>query len=98
MRNPGVLCLWMTRSYELFKPPSEPGQTRLPLITIGEPHEVTWWRERRPATRDEVLASIDGGLATLLQAARVDGPIAFEHLNRSYERAKALFPPEVVNG
>lgn len=95
MRNPGIAVLWITRSYEVFRPPyRRAGQTGLPLITVGEPESVTWWREGRPASRAEVDASINGGLPSLLEAAKVDGPFAVEALGKQYERAAALFPQE----
>jgi hypothetical protein len=86
-RNPGVACLWMTREYEIF----DDGNGR-PLITIGRPEEVTWWRERRPATRAEVDEAVESGLPILLGAARRDGPFAVETLEKQLTRARALFP------
>lgn len=95
MRNPGVMCLWITRSYEVFKPPHRAkGQTPLPLITIGDAQSVEWWREGRPATRAEVEASISGGIPTLLAAAKADGPFAVEMMGKQYEAAAALWPQE----
>jgi hypothetical protein len=86
-RNPGVICLWVTRSFEVFRD----GHGK-PLITIGDPDRVMWWREGRAATRDEVDASVTSGLPTLLSAAKTDGPFAVEALGRQYEAAKALMP------
>ena len=86
-RNPGVLCLWLTRSYELFD-----DGTGKALLTIGEPEHVTWWCEGRPATRAEVDASVAGGFPLLLAAAKRDGPFAVEALGRQYDRAQLLFP------
>src|SRR5262245_10451969 len=65
MRNPGVTCLWVTRAYEVFND----GRGK-PLITVGQPESVTWWREGRAATRLEVDASIESGLPNLITAAR----------------------------
>lgn len=95
MRNPGVACVWVTRSYEIFRPPSRaPGQTSLPLITIGDPHQVEWWREGRRATRAEVEASITGGIPTLMAAAKADGEFAVQMLGKQYDAAAALWPQE----
>jgi hypothetical protein len=86
LRNPGVVCLWATRSYQPFRVGDGV------LIRIGEPEEVSWWREGRPATRDEVEDSVATGLPILLDMARSEGPAALDALNRLYERARQLFP------
>jgi hypothetical protein len=86
-RNPGVVCLWMTREYETFRD----GRGGV-LITIGKPEHVTWWREGRPATRAEVEESVESGLPILLNAARSDGRFAVEALERQVIAARALFP------
>lgn len=87
LRNPGVTCLWTTRSYQTFAD-GRGGS----LIRIGEPEETSWWREGRPATRDEVEDSVATGLPILLDMARSEGPAAIDALNRLYERARQLFP------
>lgn len=86
-RNPGVTCLVITRGYEVF----DDGHGK-PLITIGEPEEVTWWREGRAATRDEVEESIDTGLPILLNAAKTDGPFAVAALEKYVARAQRYLP------
>lgn len=63
-RNPGVVMLWITREYEIFRADNGP------LIQMGTPTSVEWWRESRPATRAEVLHSIDEGLPNLEAIAR----------------------------
>lgn len=87
-RNPGVICLWTTRGYEVFND----GRDK-PLITIGTAERVTWWREGRSATRDEVEESITSGLPILLAEAKRDGPFAVEELGRGVERTRLLYPP-----
>lgn len=87
MRNPGVMCLWITRGYEVF-PDGRGGQ----LITVGAHETVTWWREGRPATRAEVQASIDSGIPILLNAARTEGPWAVKELGKQVDRVTALLP------
>lgn len=76
-RNPGVTCIWTIavtdakpHGYTLF----DDGRGR-PLIEIGMPSEVSWWREGRPATREEVLESIRTGLPAL-EAACEQEPLA----------------------
>jgi hypothetical protein len=87
MRNPGVICLWVTRSFERFREPD--GRF---LLTVGEPATVTWWCEGRPATRAEVQASVDSGLPNLLALAKSEGPFAVEELGKQVKRAEMLWP------
>ena len=86
-RNPGVVCLWITRSYELF----DDGHGK-PLITVGPPHDVTWWCEGRAARRAEVEASVESGLPALLVTAKAEGPFAVEALGKYVKRAEQLWP------
>lgn len=86
-RNPGVVCLWVTRGFEVFT--DDRGK---PLITVGAPERVTWWAEGRQATREEVQASMDGGLPILLQVAKQDGPFAVEQLGKQTRAVEALLP------
>lgn len=60
-RNPGVSCVWVTKSYKVFPDPK--GK---PLIKVGNPLSVAWWKEGRQATRAEVEASIESGCPALL--------------------------------
>lgn len=57
-RNPGVTLVWVTNQWELF-------QANGPLFHFGEPSRTMWFRERRPATRSEVLDAIESGLPAL---------------------------------
>jgi hypothetical protein len=66
-RNPGVTGLWTTKSYTKFSD-GMGGQ----LLRIGDPLYVSWWREGRPATRAEVLESIDTGVPNLEKVCRSD--------------------------
>lgn len=92
-RNPGVMCLWMTRSYEVFNA----GQGK-PLITIGEPTEITWWREGTQATRAAVIQSIDGGMPALMGLAKAEGMFAVKMLGRSYDRLQPWLPKGLERG
>src|SRR5882672_1305511 len=91
-RNPGVMCLWMTRTFEKFRVAKEQIGNDGILITVGEPADVTWWCEGRPATRDEVKASVDSGFVNLLNVAKLQGPVAIEELSKQAKRAEALWP------
>lgn len=92
-RNPGVMCLWVTREYETFRPPNwQPNQP--PLITIGEPETVEWWRESRRASRAEVDEAIAGGMPALLAIAQRQGDFAVTQLGFAYKKVQELLPPE----
>jgi hypothetical protein len=74
-RNPGVTLLWRTKGFTLFRAPD-----RRYLIRVGEPHEVACFAEGRRASRREVDESIAGGLPSLIELAKQDGPDAEEAL------------------
>lgn len=86
-RNPGVICLWITREYEVFND----GHGK-PLLTVGKPERVSWWCEGRAATRAEVDASVEGGLPILLTEARREGRFAVEALGKQVKFAEGFFP------
>ena len=87
LRNPGAVCVWITKSYRPFKP--EGGGL---LFSLGRPTEVLWWAEGRRATRKEVLASIDSGYPLLQEVARQEGHEAMAALATQREVAMALVP------
>ena len=62
-RNPGVVAVWTTRSYALFR-----DHRHRPLLEVGDPVHVEWYAAGRVATRAEVEASIDSGFPLLLDA------------------------------
>lgn len=59
-RNPGCCAVWNVRHYTLHRDPRGGLLFRLP-----SPTSVFWWCEGRPATREEVWASIESGLPFL---------------------------------
>lgn len=63
-RNPGVCAVWTTRRFAM-KP-------RYQLFDLGEPTEVTWWREGRPATYTEALDALVSGMEVLGEEAAKD--------------------------
>lgn len=75
-RNPGVTVLWTSgqRELELFSD----GRGGV-LIHLPTPHEVSWWREGRPATREEAMAAIDSGLPALEAMASCKSELAELH-------------------
>lgn len=91
-RNPGVTALWTTQTYHLFD-----AGNRKPLIALGPPVHVAWWREGRHATRREVQESIAGGLPALQQLAEEQdaldvGAGAVKELSRMLVVATQFFP------
>jgi hypothetical protein len=75
-RNPGVIMLWHTRTYEHWNVgKAMHGQKNDEwLITMGEPETVEWYSCGRAATRGEVVASIESGIHNLeAMAARQEG-------------------------
>jgi len=58
-RNPGVTCLWTTKRYFVHN------TARGPLFNIGRSESVEWSAEKLPATREQVLVSIDSGMPSL---------------------------------
>lgn len=86
-RNPGVSLLWIAKDYQVF----DDGQ-RKPLIQVGDPLETEWWCEGRPATREEVEASVESELPILEAVAREQGPEALAELARRKQEAERLYP------
>jgi hypothetical protein len=89
-RNPGVSLIWKCTRYSIFND----GKGK-PLIEVGQlTQPPTWWAEGRPATRAEILASIESGLplleATITQEANQDAARA--ELYRRRDQALALLP------
>lgn len=93
-RNPGVACVWITRSYRTFRP--SVGNDGI-LFNIGDPERVLWYAQGRTATRAEVLESIDSGFPLLKELADEQGPEAVAELYRYRERAMPLLPSEAAD-
>jgi hypothetical protein len=87
-RNPGVMCMWITKSFKPFKVHN--GY----LLDLGEPCFVTWWTEGRAATRAEVQASIAGGFPQLQAMAEQEGPDSVAGLSRKVAAVHRLLPQE----
>lgn len=89
-RQAGVSLIWYTpRRYGLF----DDGRGGV-LIKVGDPIRVGWYCEARPATRAEIIASIEGGLPILVEMAEQDGPDAIAELERRRLAAWRLLPEE----
>ncbi len=88
-RNPGVACVWVTKSYRTFRPQvGAPGI----LFELGDPEEVLWFARGRTATRYEVTASIDSGYPSLVEIAVQQGAEAVRELDGYRQRAMPLLP------
>jgi hypothetical protein len=87
-RNPGVSVVWMTHSYNVWRP--EEGGV---LFRVGEPEQVYFYAEGRPASRHEVVASIESGFHHLLELAQAEGSEAVEALMQAKSVAYKLLPP-----
>lgn len=76
-RNPGVVVLWTTKQYGIFR-----DENNRPLINIGEPTSLKWFAEGRKATLAEVHQSIESGICILDEVAAKEGTKATEQLNK----------------
>lgn len=86
-RNPGVALVWTTRRFRAYR--EQPGDG---LFFIGKPHKTEWFCQGRPATRDEVMASIKSGLPELVKVAAIEGEAALAMLARMTEDALQTLP------
>jgi hypothetical protein len=88
-RNPGVALVWITGRIRTRRDPD--GGL---LFDVGEPTETLWYCQGRPATRNEVLESIESGLPLLAEMAEKDGPRAVRQLEAMTATAMALLPAQ----
>jgi hypothetical protein len=94
-RNPGVLCLWTTRSYKPYHPGKDPREV---LFELGDPEHTEWYAEGRPALRSEVLESIKTGLPLLLEQCHGEQAAVHDLSRAVYREYKRIgeypFPDE----
>jgi hypothetical protein len=92
-RNPGVTLLWYTRRHELQTVRGRPGAGDGILFKLGRAFKTEWFREGRPATRAEVLESIETGLPIIREKAEQhDGPEGMALLEIQITQAYRLLP------
>lgn len=91
-RNPGVSLIWITTSYKVEVVRAQEGIAPGLLVRMGEPEECLWFAEGRPATRAEIMHSIDTGLPILRGAAEKDGEDAVRFLEERTAEAMELVP------
>jgi hypothetical protein len=84
--NPGVMALWITKSCAPFRPPG--GGV---LFRLGDPEEVTWWKQGRPATRAEVEEAFELGLEQRLKPL-CEEPSQVEDVERRAAAARRWGP------
>jgi hypothetical protein len=89
LRNPGVMCLWVTRSYRPFL--AEGGKSGM-LFEVGEPTETVWYAEGRLATRAEVLASLGEGATSLRALLAAQAPHELAAFDQALQAAQAYVP------
>lgn len=85
-RNPGVVAVWVSRSFSLFND----GRNNA-LVRIGDPIQVRWYAGGRDATRAEVMESIDSGFP-ILQAEARKQPGAMQALLRQRDAVVPYLP------
>ena len=88
-RNPGAVAIWITHTYLPFRDPNG-GM----LFSVGDPISIRFFREGRPATRTEILESINTGMPFLLGLAARENARAVLELFRQYNRALKLVPED----
>jgi hypothetical protein len=84
MRNPGVTAVWVSKNSRF--------ESHRRGFNLGDPEEVTWWCKGRPATREEVDASIASGIHHLQKMAAEEGWLAQQELLDYIKRAQPLLP------
>jgi hypothetical protein len=90
-RNPGVTLIWITESYDIYRDELRGGVRGL-LFRLGDPLEVTFWCEGRPALRHEVVESIESGYPILENMALQEGVDALKALMEAKAKAYELLP------
>jgi hypothetical protein len=90
-RNPGAICLWTCTSARTVR--ADRGGRGV-LFQLGDPSSVEWWAHGRAATRDEIEASIAGGLPFLRQVCDEEPtPSLVRAAHRGLDEALAAFVP-----
>lgn len=98
-RNPGCCCVYVTATYKPFQVGGGAGMNKGLLFELGPPERLEFWREGRPATREEVNESVRTGLPYLLDTAtRFDGPAGVAELQRQVDRFTKLLDVFLPDG
>ncbi|MDB5243787.1 MAG: hypothetical protein JWP57_4413 [Spirosoma sp.] len=86
-QNPAVVAVWVTRGYGPFRTGNGGA-----LLTFDDPEEVLWFKEGRPATREEVTEAIEAGLPAWRDMAEKEGPSSVDTLKQMVDRALTYLP------
>lgn len=91
-RNPGVALVWGTRRYDIML--LDPRDSSKFLCQLGDPTHIDFWCRGRPATREEILASMESGMPLLEASCDMDDDPAASRaaLANQYQTALALVP------
>lgn len=84
-RNPGVTCVWVTKSYKIIRVQGGGGAGAGVLWELGPAVRMEFYALGRPATRAEVEESIRTGLPALERAAERDGPDGVKEMRRRHK-------------
>jgi hypothetical protein len=84
--NPGATAIWITKGYKTKR------VSNGVLFELGEPVNVMWYAQGRPASRDEVVEAMNKGLPALEKLAY--GSKAKEALKAAAARMTQWLPKE----
>jgi len=94
-RNPGMGVLWLQ---DCFAKRYDVEANRLQNINGGylfqlqDPVEVQWWKDGRPATREEAEEALKHGAPAIREIAVAEGHGAIEAFDRMYDKARRYLP------
>ena len=97
-RNPGAMCLWFCRRYKVIQVRADDRGTKPGLLfELGSPQRVQWYANGRPATRAEVLESIETGLPLLYAAnerehTQAERDSGLRQIDQRFAELKKLLP------
>lgn len=97
LRNPGVALVWSSKTWHTYQVPAAAAAAGVRpglLFDVGDPTSWSWWAQGRPATHDEVDASIQSGMPLLMDEAIKEGPRAVAELARMAQAVLPLLPAE----
>lgn len=86
LHNPGVVCVWVTREFRLM--PVDNGL----LFRVGDPIDVRWLCQGKPATRGDVIRAMDKGLPILIDEAKQESDEAVQALLQAVNRMRQYLP------
>lgn len=86
--NPEVTAIYLTSRYQPF----ENGESV--LFAMGDPINVVWYKEARPATRQECIEAIKKAIPILLESCIRDkeNPFAIKQMEESIKEIDKLLP------